>query len=138
MASSREAQVLSPLPVSLFRRSMARKDSLESQLDAVQAAVDASVRQDSVFFSPQSEETGACPTSSLHSRTYLNVSEGGRLQGILDEANEQDTKAFTSTAEAAFSLVKNKIRDFAEHSKVVVDMLDEIEKLHPFISCELA
>jgi hypothetical protein len=107
-------------------------------MEAVQAAVDASVSQDSVFFSPQSEETGACPTSSLYSRTYLNVSTGGRLHDILDEANEQDTQVFTSTAEAAFSLVKNKIRDFAQHSKVVVDMLDEIEKLHPFIRGALA
>jgi hypothetical protein len=113
---------------------MASQISLESRMDAAQAALDASSSRNKERLPQQSEKTGALLTTSLTFSTYLRVCKGGRLQAISDAANDQDAQALKSVAAAAFSVVKTKISSFAQHSKFVVDVLDDLSKAHPIIA----
>jgi hypothetical protein len=40
----------------------------------------------------------------------------------------------SDTAAASFSLVKDHVAVFVEHSTLVISVLDEVAKIHPFIS----
>jgi hypothetical protein len=41
-------------------------------------------------------------------------------------------------ASAAFSVMKDEVSNFMQKSKVIMDALDELAKVHPFISGMLA
>ena len=47
-----------------------------------------------------------------------------------------DTAMFarSDSASASFSLVKDNVAAFVEHSTLVVHILDEVAKIHPFVS----
>jgi hypothetical protein len=63
----------------------------------------------------------------------MNISEGGGLH-VSIAANDEDAQALKSTAAAAFLVVKGKVSDFVQHSKFVVDVLDDLSKAHPIIA----
>jgi hypothetical protein len=55
---------------------------------------------------------------------------------MISNASGTDLAMFSrsDTAAASFALVKDHVAAFVEHSTLVVHILDEVAKIHPFIS----
>ena len=46
------------------------------------------------------------------------------------------TAAQSDTASQMYSVVKDQVSNFVQHSKVLMNVLDEVGKAHPFIQSE--
>jgi hypothetical protein len=111
---------------------MARSDSLQAGIEEASAAL-----KDSTSF--QKSKLAQRLRSLLHS----SLTELAGDAALSASAIVRSPTVQSAEGSAAFSLVKEQVSNFAQNSKMIMVMLDELAKAHPFISsapvvCSLA
>ncbi len=54
-------------------------------------------------------------------------------QALVDVTDTYSNVAESDAASATFSIVKDHVSKFADNSKILMSVLDEVAKVHPFI-----
>lgn len=63
-----------------------------------------------------------------------NRPTGDEVQGVVEQVTGPGAQLVEKLARDEFSIVKNQVNNFKWNSKVVLGVLDDVAKVHPFIS----